>query len=59
MSKTSKTKSTGYTPCACRDCFETAIGLAGVALCHDCETAGCDGGECQSPTAYGQGDEPE
>jgi len=32
----------GYCDCACRDCFEIAIGKAGEALCHDCETAGCE-----------------
>lgn len=30
----------GYVPCACRDCFETAIGEPG-ALCHSCKEAGC------------------
>lgn len=35
---------TGYTPCACRDCMETAIGTKGepIPLCHDCEESGCD-----------------
>lgn len=43
----------GYRPCACRDCFETAIGEAG-ALCWACQEAGCEGdGECQAPGAYG------
>ena len=32
---------TGYTPCACRDCFEIAIGEPGEAFCSDCEEAGC------------------
>jgi hypothetical protein len=32
----------GYKPCACRDCFEIAIGDAGeAALCHLCQDAGC------------------
>lgn len=31
----------GYTDCACRDCFEIAIGEAGEAVCHECEKAGC------------------
>lgn len=46
---------TGYCDCACRDCFEIAIGEAGKALCHDCESAGCEAnnGECQAPGAYG------
>jgi hypothetical protein len=38
---TMKTTESGYRPCACRDCFEIAIGEAG-ALCHLCEDAGCD-----------------
>lgn len=36
---------TGYTPCACRDCMEIAIGEPGVAMCHDCDEAGCTAGE--------------
>src|ERR1700742_4248407 len=51
----------GYVPCACRDCFETAIGELGQALCHDCEEHGCEAGaeaECCSHHAYG-GDEAE
>jgi hypothetical protein len=43
----------GYVPCACRDCFETAIGLPGC-LCHGCEAACCQPGkECERPEAYG------
>lgn len=43
----------GYRPCACRDCFEIAIGAEG-AMCHDCQDAGCTGeGECSAPGAYG------
>lgn len=43
----------GYKPCACRDCFEIAIGY-GAPLCNDCEEAGCTGeGECEAPGAYG------
>lgn len=36
--------SSGYTPCACRDCMETAISddWAVPALCWECEEAGCD-----------------
>lgn len=51
----------GYVPCACRDCFETAIGELGKALCHECDEHGCEAGaeqECCSPNAYG-GDEAE
>lgn len=48
-----KVEQTGYTPCGCRDCFETAIGKPGE-FCHDCKTAGCEpDSECQSPSAYG------
>ena len=55
----------GYTDCACRDCFDIAIGKSGVALCQGCEAAGCypDGDpltighphylECQRDDAYG------
>lgn len=32
----------GYTDCACRDCFEIAIGVEGEAMCHACEEAGCE-----------------
>jgi hypothetical protein len=39
----------GYTDCACRDCFEIAIGKPGKALCHACQDAGCEpnAGECE------------
>jgi len=50
----------GYCDCACRDCFEIAIGTPGEALCSECEDAGCEAGveqECQAEGAYGQGDE--
>jgi hypothetical protein len=44
---------TGYRPCACRDCMETAIGEPG-AMCHSCEDAGCEGErECLAAGAYG------
>ena len=42
-----KLKESGYTDCACRDCFETSMD---GKLCHSCEEAGCDAdgsGECQ------------
>jgi hypothetical protein len=50
----------GYTDCACRDCFEIAIGVSGEALCSGCEEAGCEAGEnqeCQAPGAYGADEE--
>lgn len=44
----------GYVDCACRDCFDIAIGEPGD-LCSECEDAGCepDNGECQRDDAYG------
>ena len=49
----------GYTACACRDCFEIAIGEPGEAFCSCCEDAGCPdyqgqpgmSQECQRPDA--------
>jgi hypothetical protein len=61
MTKTARANPipSGYIPCACRDCMEIAIGAPG-ALCHECETAGCDPeAECCAPGAYGGSDEPE
>ena len=54
----------GYKSCACRDCFEIAIGEDDEpALCHACEEAGCEPNtetECQAPHAYcSGGDEVE
>ncbi len=48
----------GYTHCACRDCFDIAIGKAGEAMCLECKEAGCSAGdqECQRPDAYGVGE---
>jgi len=37
----------GYKPCACRDCFEIAIGY-GAPLCHACKKAGCTPCTCDS-----------
>lgn len=31
----------GYRDCACRDCFEIAIGAPG-ALCNTCTMGGCE-----------------
>jgi len=43
----------GYCDCACRDCFDIAIGEAGVAMCHACEDEGCTlDAECQREDAY-------
>lgn len=47
----------GYKHCACRDCFEIAIGEDDEpALCSECEEAGCDDSgcsECEAEHAYG------
>ncbi len=46
-------EASGYRDCACRDCFNVAVGVSG-AVCSDCEDAQCDvDGECQAPGAYG------
>lgn len=40
----------GYTDCACRDCFDIAVSndMDSPDLCNECETAGCDPeGECE------------
>lgn len=52
----------GYTPCACRDCFEIAISneVSSPDLCHACEEADCqEGEECEAPGAYGCDDDGE
>lgn len=51
----------GYTSCACRDCFDFAVSddMDAPDLCGDCLDAGCDengGCECQRPDAYGASD---
>jgi hypothetical protein len=46
----------GYTPCKCRDCFNTAISadIRKPEFCSECEAAGCEPGrECEAPGAYG------
>jgi hypothetical protein len=52
----------GYKDCACRDCFDIAIGEDGeAALCNLCAEAGCEpnNGECERTDAYGADDEGE
>jgi len=49
----------GYTECACRDCFEIAVSndMSKPDLCNECEEAGCseDGDdECQCEDAYSE-----
>lgn len=51
----------GYTDCACRDCFDIAISsnVRKRALCLDCKEAGCDAhgnSECARDDAYGAED---
>ena len=55
-----KAMESGYRSCACRDCFEIAIGEEG-AVCHECEKAGCELGEheCEAPGAYGMDERDE
>ena len=46
----------GYTYCACRDCFEVTVSddTDNPDLCLSCKEAGCEPGkECQGPHAYG------
>ena len=51
------TGKSGFTACACRDCFDIAVSndIAKPDLCGDCEEAGCEknNGECQRVDAYG------
>jgi hypothetical protein len=51
----------GYTDCACRDCFEIAITDHGEpALCNACEEAGCDvHGECNCEVDHSLDDEDD
>lgn len=51
--RNAKTYTNGYQPCACRDCFELAVGKPGT-MCHHCEEAGCEAGEreCRAECAY-------
>jgi hypothetical protein len=45
----------GYTFCACRDCFEIVVADQSDSMCERCQQAGCDlvDPECQRPNAYG------
>jgi hypothetical protein len=54
----------GYVHCACRDCMEIAIqgDEADLALCHECEEAGCSAAgdeECSAPHADCDGGEDD
>lgn len=47
----------GYTACACRDCFETVVSSRGAVFCSDCKNVGCDSdSECLRDDAYGVDD---
>jgi hypothetical protein len=51
-----KKMNSGYTFCACRDCFETIISndMSNPDFCDDCIKAGCEPNqECQSMHSYG------
>ena len=53
---TSPRRGSGYTECACPDCFDISISddMRAPELCAECEEAGCDGdGECRRTDAYG------
>lgn len=56
------TTESGYTPCACRDCFDIAISndIRNHELCSECADAGCEpfDGECCRDD-YGVNDEDE
>lgn len=50
--------SSGYVPCACRDCFDVAISKDPklAALCWACDAVGCSDlsdGDCCRDDAYG------
>lgn len=46
----------GYTDCACRDCFEIAVSsdMAHPEMCDGCVEAGCEpNGDCLQDSTYG------
>lgn len=50
----------GYTYCACRDCFETVVSadINVPDFCDECEKSGCElDKECQREDAYGMDEE--
>jgi len=56
MSNPTKTGGSGYTSCACRDCFDIAVSddVSAPDLCGECEEAGCEAdSECSRDNAYG------
>lgn len=45
----------GYTHCACRDCFEIVVSndMSNPDMCSECEEAGCEeDAECKREDAY-------
>jgi hypothetical protein len=57
VSKTKPRKTSGYTHCACRDCFDVAVSgdQRKPELCNYCDTEGCDASgssECNRADAY-------
>jgi hypothetical protein len=54
-------RGSGYTECACPDCFETTVSadMRAPEFCAECKEAGCAGeGECRRPAAYGVEENP-
>jgi len=56
------TSKSGYTHCACRDCFDETVSadIRKPELCHECDLAGCDAhgkSECERQDAYDCEDE--
>jgi hypothetical protein len=53
--------SSGYTDCACRDCFDIAVSADTTKpeLCPLCQNAGCtpNDGECEREDAYDSGED--
>lgn len=55
MNESQYTPTSGYTHCACRDCFELAISSDDrkPEFCAECEIAGCEpDSECAREDAY-------
>jgi len=55
MNKPSKTGGSGYTSCACRDCFDIAVSddTREPGMCWECGEAGCEAdSECSRDSAY-------
>ncbi len=64
MTNTTTGTMSGYTDCACRDCFDVAVSsdTSKPDLCWACREAGCDADgehECCRDDAYGCDEEQE